>query len=53
MTPDDHVECGYHELLLHVMGKEELLCVSLSELDYFRRIWLQDLCVYDEISAGS
>ena len=39
VTPDDHVECGYHEILLHDMGEEELLCVSLSELDYLRRIW--------------
>ena len=39
MTPDDHVECGYHEILLHDMGEEELPLVSLSELDYLRRIW--------------
>ena len=40
VTPDDHVECGYHEILLHDMGEEELPFVSLSELDYLRRIWL-------------
>ena len=39
VTPDDHVECGYHEILFHDMGEEELLCVSLSELDYLRCIW--------------
>ena len=39
VTPDDHVTCGYHEILLHDMGEEELLFVSLSELDYLRRIW--------------
>ena len=39
VTPDDHVTCGYHEILLHDMGEEELPCVSLSELDYLRRIW--------------
>ena len=39
VTPDDHVKCGYHEILLHDMGEEELLLVSLSELDYLRRIW--------------
>ena len=38
-TPDDHVACGYHEILLHDMGEEELPFVSLSELDYLRRIW--------------
>ena len=39
VTPDDHVACGYHEILLHDMGEEELPFVSLSELDYLRRIW--------------
>ena len=37
VTPDDHVACGYHEILLHDMGEEELPFVS--ELDYLRRIW--------------
>ena len=31
--------CGYHEILLHDMGEEELPFVSLSELDYLCRIW--------------
>ena len=39
VIPDDHVTCGYHEILLHDMGDEELPFVSLSELDYLRRIW--------------
>ena len=39
VTPDDHVACGYHEILLHDMGEEELPFVSLSELDYLLRIW--------------
>ena len=26
---DDHVKCGYHEILLHDMGEEELVFVSL------------------------
>ena len=39
VTPDDHVTCGYHEILLHDMGEEELPFVSLSELDYLHRIW--------------
>ena len=39
VTPDDHVTCGYHEILLHDMGEEELPFMSLSELDYLRRIW--------------
>ena len=41
VTPDDHVACGYHEIFLHDMGEEELPFVSLSELDYLRRIWLR------------
>ena len=39
VTPDDHLTCGYHEILLHDMGDEELPFVSLSELDYLHRIW--------------
>ena len=39
VTPDDHVACGYDDILLHDMGEEELPFVSLSELDYLRRIW--------------
>ena len=37
VTPDDHVACGYHKILLHDMGEEELPFVALSELDYLRR----------------
>ena len=39
VTPDDHVICGYHEILLHDLGDEDLPFVSISELDYLRRIW--------------
>ena len=46
VTPDDHVECGYHEILLHDMGEEELSFVSLSELDYLRRIWPRALFAF-------
>ena len=45
VTPDDHVTCGYHEILLHHMGEEELPFVSLSELDYLRRIWPRDVFI--------
>ena len=41
VTPNDHVTCGYHEILLHNMGEEELPFVSLSELDYLHHIWPQ------------
>ena len=39
VAPDDHVACGYHELLLHDMGEEELPFVALGDLDYLCRIW--------------
>ena len=32
VIPDDHMACGYHEILLHDMGEEELPFVALSEL---------------------
>ena len=41
VTPDDHMACGVHEILLHNMGEEELPFVATSELDYIRRIWLR------------
>ena len=39
VIPDDHVTCGYHEILLHDLGEEDLPLVSISELDYLRRTW--------------
>ena len=39
VTPDDHVTCGYHEILLHDLGEEDLPFVSISEFDYLRRTW--------------
>ena len=41
MTPDDLVACGFHEILLHDMGEEELSFMAKSELDYIRRVWLR------------
>ena len=46
VIPDDHMECGYHEILLYDMGEEELPLVSLSELDYLRRIWPRAIFVF-------
>ena len=45
VTPDDHVECGFHEILLHDMGEEELPFLATSELSYLRRIWPRALFV--------
>ena len=39
VTPDDHVNIVFHEILLHDMGEEELAFGATSELDYLRRIW--------------
>ena len=46
VTPDDHVACGFHEILLHNMGEEELPFVATSELDYLRRIWPRALFAF-------
>ena len=46
VTPDDHMACGFHEILFHDMGEEELLFVATSELDYLRRIWPQALFAF-------
>ena len=32
VTPDDHVNIGFHEGLVHDMQDEDLPCVALSEL---------------------
>ena len=34
VTPDDHVECGFHKILLHDMGEKKLPFVATSELNY-------------------
>ena len=46
VTPDDHVNIGFHEILLHDMGEEELPFVATSELDSLRRIWPWALFVF-------
>ena len=43
VTPDDHVNIGFHEILLHDMGEEELPFVATSELDYLRKYIQRDL----------
>ena len=46
LTPDDHVNIGFHEILLHDKGEEVLPFVAMSELDYLRRIWTQALFIF-------
>ena len=53
VTPDDHVTCGYHEILLHDLGDEDLPFVSISELDYLRRTWLRVVFAFIRESGES
>ena len=39
VTPDDHVECGFHGILFHEMREEESPFVATSKLDYIRGDW--------------
>ena len=45
LTPDDNVNIGFHEILLHDKGEEVLPFMVMSELDYLRRIWPRALFV--------
>ena len=46
MAPDDHVNIGFHEVLLQDMGEEDLPFVALSELNCLRQSWPQPLFVF-------
>ena len=46
VTPDDHVNIGCHEILLHDMGEEYLPFVATSELDHLRHIWPRALFAF-------
>ena len=41
VTPEVHVECGFHRFLLHEMGEEESSFVVKSTLDSLRGNWPQ------------
>ena len=43
VTPDDHVNIGFHEVLLHDMEDEDLPFVALSELGCIRLDWPKPL----------
>ena len=36
VTPDDHVNIGFHEILIHDLKEEELPFVAMSELGCLR-----------------
>ena len=46
VAPDDHVNIGFHEVLLHDMEEEDLPFVALSELNCLRQIWPKPLFVF-------
>ena len=46
VAADDHVNIGFHEVLLHDMGEEDLPFVALSELDCLRNDWPQPLFLF-------
>ena len=46
VTPDDHVKIGFHEILLHDMGEDELPFMAMSELNYLRRVWPRALFAF-------
>ena len=46
VAADDHVNNGFHEVLLHDMGEEDLPFVALSELDCLRNDWPQPLFLF-------
>ena len=46
VTPDDHVNIGFHKVLLHDMEDEDLSFVALSELNCLRLDWPKTLFVF-------
>ena len=46
VAPDDHVNIGFHEVLLHDMEDEDIPFVALSELDCLRQGWSKPLFVF-------
>ena len=46
VAPDDHVNIGFQEVLLHDMEEEDLPFVALSELNCLRQGWPKPLFVF-------
>ena len=46
VTPDDHVNIGFHEVLLHDMEDEDLPFAALSELGCLGLVWPKTLFVF-------
>ena len=46
VTPDDHVNIGFHEILIHDLADEELPLVTLSKLGCLRLDWPKTLFTF-------
>ena len=46
VTPDDHVNIGFHEFLIHYLADEEFPLVTLSELGCLRLDWPKTLFTF-------
>ena len=46
LTPDDHVNIGFHEILIHDLEEEELPFVTLNELGCLLLDWLKTLFMF-------
>ena len=46
VTPDDHVNIGFHEVLIHDLADEEFPLVTLSELGCLSLDWLKTLFTF-------
>ena len=51
VTPDDHVNIGFHEVLIHDLEDEELPFVALSELRCLRLDWPKTVYFHVQISV--
>ena len=45
-SPDNHINIGFHEVLLHDMEEQDLPLVALSELNCLRQVWPKPLFVF-------
>ena len=46
VTPDDHINIGFHKVLLHHMEDNDLPFVALSELNCLRLEWPKTMFVF-------
>ena len=46
VTPDDHVDIGFHEILIHDLADEEWPLVTLSDLGCLRLEWPKTLFTF-------